>query len=471
MTELDPRPSEVPRWKVALTRLRKPVLMVAAVGTVLGGLAGYVTVYRTMASPGLPTIGLARQAEADPISILVLPLVNQTGDPAKAYIADGLTTALTGDLSRIQDAVIVPPLTALALQERKLTLQQLGNEARVRYVLQGAVSASGERLRVIAQMSDARRGLQLWSKVFEMSATDLFALQDEVTSRIRASIGPQMVLLAAREATARQRSPQVADLVLRLRAMELQQQTIAGLKEREALARQLLAVDPSNPRARAALAFSLTNQVINFQPVLRLSPRAMSDTLSQAAELTEKLLLEEPENVAIWQLKYQIAAERRDYPTAIAALERALQIDPRAPRALQLMGALHSGLGDDDKAQEWALKALAAPSYLPPVGAYSVLSYSAMRTGQYAAAVEWAQKGIDASPDNPGFRVSLATAYAMQGDAPRAQAAAAELLKRHPGWRMPANTRPWPGREAAHQDYVNNKLIPAYRLAGLPIAP
>lgn len=390
MTESDPQSDEALRWMAALTRLRKPVLMVAAVGTVLGGLAGYVTMYRTMARPGPSATGPGPQAAADPISILVLPLANQTGDPAKAYIADGLTTALTGDLSRIQDAVIVPPLTAVALQERKLTLQQLGSEARVRYVLQGAVGFSGERLRVTAQMSDARRGLQLWSSVFELSATDLFALQDDVTSRIRASIGPQMVLLAAREATARQRSPQVADLVLRLRAMELQQQTVAALKEREALARQVLAVDPSNPRARAALAFSLANQVTNFQPLLRFSPRAMSDALSQAAELTDQLLRDEPDNVAIWQLKAQLALQRDDYPSARAALERALQIDPRAPRALQLMGALYSSLGDADQAREWALKALAAPSYLPPVGAYSILSNSAMRSGNYAAAVEWA---------------------------------------------------------------------------------
>lgn len=59
----------------------------------------------------------------------------------------------------------------------------------------------------------------------------------------------------------------------------------------------------------------------------------------------------------------------------------------------------------------------------------------------------------------------------MQGDAPRAQAAAAELLKRHPGWQAQLTGEPWPGREAAYQDFLNNKLIPAYRLAGLPISP
>lgn len=93
-------PEPASRWKAVIARLRKPFVAVAAVGTVLGGLAGYITVYRTVAStaPSWQNTTPAAGEAADTISIMVLPLSNQTGDPAKAYMADALTTAITADL-------------------------------------------------------------------------------------------------------------------------------------------------------------------------------------------------------------------------------------------------------------------------------------------------------------------------------------------------------------------------------------
>ena len=111
------------KWLAGLARLRKPVVIVAGVGTVLGGLAGYVTVFRTVAGPpGTPAAQPpAGTLPAAPLSVLVMPLTNQTGDPARAHVAEGLTAAITGDLSRLSTAVVAPPQTALALAEKKLS--------------------------------------------------------------------------------------------------------------------------------------------------------------------------------------------------------------------------------------------------------------------------------------------------------------------------------------------------------------
>jgi adenylate cyclase len=135
------------------------------------------------------------------VSILVLPLVNQTGDAPRQYVADGLTTAITADFSRIRDAVIVPPLAAVALHEQRLSLAQLRAQAQVRLVLDGAVAAAGDRLRITLRLSDALNNRQVWSQVWshvhEAALADLFGLQDELTARVRASVGPQMLLTAA----------------------------------------------------------------------------------------------------------------------------------------------------------------------------------------------------------------------------------------------------------------------------------
>lgn len=457
----------VPRWKAAIARARKPVLVIAGVGTVLGGLASYLTVYRTVAGavPSATATSPDPVVAADPISILVLPLANQTGDPAKAYMADGLTTAITGDLSRIQDAVIVPPVTAVSLQEKKLTLSQLGTEARVRFVLQGGISISGERLRVNAQLSDTRSGRQLWSQIFEAPLGDLFALQDDLTARIRTSAGPQMVLQAAREAKTRASKPQVADLILRLQALDLQQLSLAGLAQRAALANQALTIEPENLRARQALAFSLALLAVSFSGELSVNPEGSAAMLAQAAVEARRVLAVDPDNVP---MLYVLAFEVDD-TAAIKFLERALEIDPRNPRTYNFLGMTLIQLGQKERAREVLMKALQLPSYLPPASTYANLSKVARQEGAYDEAVEWAEKAVQANPNIALSRATLALAYALKGDERNARLATAELHRRHPGYQPPEPGMPWPGREAAYRDYMENRVKPAARLAGLPV--
>ena len=143
----------------------------------------------------------------NPLSIMVMPFANQTGDKEKAYIADALTSSITGDLTRIRDAFIVPAATAFSLQGKTLTIPQLGKEAAVRFVLTGNVTGNTEKIRISAVLSDSQTGAQLWTETFDGSATDLFALQDQVTTRIGNSIGSQMVIVAARESEKRASKP------------------------------------------------------------------------------------------------------------------------------------------------------------------------------------------------------------------------------------------------------------------------
>jgi adenylate cyclase len=462
-----------PRWKTVLVRLRRPVVGLAAVGAVLGGLAGYVTVYRTVAGtpPAAPATAAATGEATEAISILVLPLANQTGDPARAYMADALTTAITADLSRIQDAVIVPAVTAVALQKKELTLQQLGSEARVRFVLQGAVGLSGERLRVHAQLSDTRSGRQLWTQVFETPMGDLFALQDDLTLRIRTSVGPQMVLVAAREARSRENEPRVADLLLRLRALDLQQQSVAVHDEREALARRILALEPTNVRARAALATALWLRAQAFGMTLGQDRARRAAQLAVAAAEAQQVLAVDPDHWVMLSVLASEAAARQDFDAARRHFERAVEIDPKNWAALNnLAWLLGVELGRSEEARALFLKALEIPRYLPKAETYAGLCNTSMALGAVDEAVEWGLKAVQAGPDAAFTRACLAIAYAMRGDERHARAATAELLRRHPAFRLDpisANV-PWPGREAAYRDYMDRKFSPAVRLAGLP---
>src|ERR671939_223994 len=119
-----------------------------------------------------------------PASIVVLPFANLSADPEQQYFADGITGNLTTDLSRIPDMLVISRNTAFTYRDKPIDTRQIGRELGVRYVLEGEVQRAGSQVRVTAQLIDAATDMHLWAERFAGDAGDLFALQDEITSRI-----------------------------------------------------------------------------------------------------------------------------------------------------------------------------------------------------------------------------------------------------------------------------------------------
>jgi TolB-like protein len=197
------------------------------------------------------------------MSIVVLPFANLTGDPQQAYLADGLTAAVTADLSRIRDAFIVSPATAFAYKDKPVTVQQIGKELGVHFALQGGVLRNGTKIRINAQLADTTTNAQLWSESFDGDQGDRFALQDSVTTRIGNGIGREMVVVAARESETRKSDQRAADLMLRARALGTKPVGLRNGEERQALYRQVLSLEPNNAQAMAGLAAALFRPVDN----------------------------------------------------------------------------------------------------------------------------------------------------------------------------------------------------------------
>ncbi len=232
-----------------LTRFWGVLGAMAGVGAVLSGMLGYWTIYHTVISGPTATSAPGPRMAAPALSIVVLPFANQTGDPQKGYIADALTTSISADLSRIREAFVIPAATAFIYRDKPVSVQEVGRDVGVRFVLNGSVLSSGEQVRINAQLSDAQSGAQLWSETFDGALGNLFALQDQVTNRIGNSIGREMVIVAARESETRKSSPKATDLMLRAAALRLKPQSLKNWQQIEELYRQVLALEPNNPRA------------------------------------------------------------------------------------------------------------------------------------------------------------------------------------------------------------------------------
>ena len=447
-------------------------LAVLACAVAIIGLGGYYITQNktaTLASNNTST-DASKSPTINSLSVMVMPFANQTGDSQKAYIADALTSSITSDLSRIRDAFIVPAATAFSLKDKQLTVPQLGKEAAVRFVLTGSVTGDKEKLRINAVLSDAQTGAQLWTENFDGKQTDLFALQDQVTTRIGNSIGPQMIVVAARESEKRASKPQVADLLMRAKALGLNQQSLKNHQAMEVLYREALAREPTNLNAKIGLAISLSVQAGNYANELKLDGTARIALSKQGAALAQEALRADPTIGDAYLCIAIFATLTGDQEGAVKAGRRRVELQPKNNGAFTSLGHALSSIGEMQEAKVVLEKSLqfASPARRP-AETYGLLARIAFVLDRPDEAISLAQRSIDANPSFSSINVTMAQAYARKGDLARASNAAAEAVRLNPSLRLDIKDAvPWPGKEAAYRKYIETQYLPAWRLAGLP---
>ena len=439
------------------------ILCVATIGTSLF----FYWRHQRSASSGQTAAELkGAETAAGPLSIVVLPFSNLSGDADQAYFADGLTASVTADLSRIRDAFVVNTATAFTYKDKVIGAQQVGKEVGTRFVLQGSVQRSGTSIRINAQLADTVSNAQLWSETFEGDQSDLFALQDQVTARIGNSIGREIVILAGRDAETRKSNPKVADLMLRIRALTLKSvQSIRTFQEVEALCREIIALEPDHAGALGYLAASLSLQAGNFGEQMDMEER--NRKFEEGRKIAERVKVLDPDNSNAYMAFALYAVNHQDYDGYRRAVETSVTLNPKFPGAyLNLSGARLRG-GDGKKAIEALEQALTLDPRNPNAAIFSNMSEAQFMLGNNEAAIDWALKSLEKNPASAHSRAFLAMAYTLKGDSIKAQAAAAELRRTSPTYTL-ARFDPDPSRPAAYKQYFEKKLAPAWRKAGLP---
>ena len=120
----------------------------------------------------------------DKPSLVVLPFDNLSGDPQQDYFVDGITEAITTALARIPALFVIARHSALSYKGQAVSIKQVAEEQGVRFVLEGSVQKSGERVRITAQLIDALSGRHMWVEEYDRKLGDIFALQDDITWRV-----------------------------------------------------------------------------------------------------------------------------------------------------------------------------------------------------------------------------------------------------------------------------------------------
>jgi TolB-like protein/class 3 adenylate cyclase/Flp pilus assembly protein TadD len=235
------------------------------------------------------TTSIAQPLAAPGLSIVVLPFANLSSDPEQQYFADGITEDVTTDLSRIAHSLVISRNTAFTYRNKSVDTKQIGRELGVRYVLEGSVRRSGNKVRVNAQLIDAETDAHLWADQFDGDTGDLFALQNEITSRIAIALNLE---LAGRDATRPTEHPDALDFILRGRAAYWDWKgpppTRDRLAETTSLFERALALDPRSVDAETWVALMLSFRVGNG------SSEAPAADLQRADELVGRALEASP---------------------------------------------------------------------------------------------------------------------------------------------------------------------------------
>ena len=442
---------------------KEPSLLAKLFGTPLKkGISASVAVV-VLAVGGYWGVQQGGKPSVNPLSIAVLPFTNLTGDPSQAYVADGLTNRVTSDLARLQDAVVTDAGRVMSYKDKTAIVQQVAKELGVRFILQGDVQRSADKILINAKLTDASSNKQLWSESFEGDMSDLFSLQDKVTQRIRGSLGPQMLIIAASESENRKTNPQAADLMLRARALDLKGNDIANFEQRIDLYRQLLKLEPNNLDAMSALSFVLA----------ALAPRSPEQDLrksrsNESHALALKVKEIDPNNRRIYMSLALYDRENDNLLGARQNMETWLELNPNS-RGISTYAYILLLNGEATKALEIVSKIQKNNTKFPSDTILGALGRLHLVLGQTDLAIEYSLKATQVNSKVPGYWVSLAVAYALKGESNQAASAVAEVKKLNPnadGKSLNYLFKPLSASPPSYKEWYEKTYLPAYRKAG-----
>ena len=395
------------------------------------------------------------------LSMVVLPFVNIGGDPEQEYFVDGVTESLTTDLSRISGSFVIARNTAFTFKGKALDVRKLGRELNIRYVLEGSVQRSGNRLRVNVQLVDAETGNHLWAERFDKPIADLFDMQDEIVSRLANALDAELIAAEARRAE-HSVHPDAMDLVFQGRSCFNRGLIPDYMTQARRFFEQALALDPENIEAMVGLARVDQN----------LGASLMTDDGSAqlaAAETTiTKVLSRAPKHASAHAILGAVQIFTKRAAQSIAEFEQALALDRNLAHAHALIGLAKLFLGRGAETEPHINEAFR----LSPRDTFAsewllYVSLAKAQLGADAEAVSWVRRGLDANRNYSFAHFHLGSAFARLGELEQARTAVQAGLALDPRFtirRFRANAA------SDNPIYLAGRelLVEGMRLAGVP---
>ncbi len=352
-------------------------------------------------------------------TVAVLPFVNLSGDSTRDYFADGIVEDLITALSRFKSFAVVSRYSSFAYKGRSIDVRQVARELGVRYLLEGSVRLSGERVRVTVQLIDASTGTHLWATSFDGELGQIFEFQDRVTESVIGLVEPQ-IRRAEIERTRRRwpENPQAYDHLLRALPYFNSRHAADYDTARDHLDRAI-ALQPDYAEALAYASWSLARRGL---VALETLVAADSDRCLALARSAIEFGNDDPVVLAI--AAHSLLAVGHMHVEGLNAIDRALSANPNHVVVLWLAGICNMLCGDAAKAEQSYSRAARLSPGAPEVPEWIAgIGFARFGTGDYEAALEPLEQSRAMLSDWPPTHWMLAAAYANLGrlDEARAQ--------------------------------------------------
>jgi adenylate cyclase len=405
--------------------------------------------------------GKMERTASDRPSLAVLPFVNMSGDTEQEYFADGITEDIITALSKLRWFFVIARNSSFIYKGKAVDVKRVARELGVRYVLEGSVRKSGNRVRITAQLIDAATGNHIWAEHYDGELNDIFDLQDKVTTRVVGAIAPKLEQVEIERAKRKPtESLDAYDHYLRGMA-SLHQWTSESSNEALRLFYKTFELDPGFASAYGMAAWCFVVRKAN-----RWMAADPAQEIAEAARLARRAVdLGADDATALSVAGYALVFVAHDLDNGSAILDRALSLNPNHAGALINSGWTKAFLGEPDTAIKHVTDAMRL-SPLDPMsfrtrGAVALAHFVA---GRYDEASLWAEKALGERANFlPAIR-ELAASRALAGRSGEAQAAMTRLREIAPAMRV-STVKEWqPFRRPDDLARLEDGL----RKAGLP---
>jgi adenylate cyclase len=400
--------------------------------------------------------GLSQSSQTQPpeLSIAVLAFNNMSGDDDQQYFSDGISEDITTDLSKLPGLLVIARNSAFSYKGRSVKVAQICRELGVRYVLEGSVRKSGQRVRINAQLIDGTTGGHVWAERYDRKLTDIFTVQDQVTSDIVAAILPTLTSVDSEQS--RQRETPVFeayDYFLKGREFALLD-TEEAMQQAQPLLQQAIELDPKFSSAYSYLARCYTlNDINNWgKPGQR--------SLNKALELGRKAVSLNPANphahftvgtTALWLKMNDLARQE---------VKASLDIDSNFSEGHAAMSMIQIYSGEPEKALDSLAAAMRLDPHYRDINLH-LLGQAYFHQERYQDAANALKRRLIRKPESDISRVLLASTYGHLGDFDKSRIEWEAALSSNPGYSIEQKRKMLPYQNPADFEQIVDGLARA----------
>ena len=405
----------------------------AIIGAILVVIAGAITLYQFVLRPSSAKTEVASKEKMafplpDKPSIAVLAFTNMSGDPKQEFLCDGITDEIINALSKVPELFVISRQSTFFYKGKPVKVKQVSEELGVRYVLEGSVQRSADRIRIKAQLIDVLTGDTLWADRYERDLKDIFALQDEITMNVLGGVRVKLTgdgLIGRTEKYFKGKHGLDCFLKILEASAYRQRMTIEDNNLARRLAEEAIAMCPENPMGYLSLGWAYN---LYYWQNIAKSPQ---EILEKGIELAQKAIAMDDSLADAHALLCMQYNFKKQYDKAIVEGERAVALNPGGYPPINAYALTLTRVGRAEEAIPLFQKGIRLNPFGPsPI--YITLGRALRATGRFEEAVSAYKKAIKLTPQFIDAHVGLAATYIMMGREKEARAEAEEILRINP---------------------------------------